>query len=238
MQKSVMALAAILALGAGPAFATKISGTYLTGTYSVSPQYSQSQGGAGIGHDLNQNFSVPLTIGTQTAFMPFITAYPDGSCQSPACAPAYNKYHRVIGGTVSTDSLSLDFTHLTLTGGISFNDLSASDIGNYSATYNGAELSCAVGDGNSNSASGNSDCVTWGGTTTWNAAPTMLTSLGSGYNLEIFLQNATDWNITPKIAFEVVPGTPPGVPEPGTLSIFAAGLAALGFGMSRRRRAG
>jgi hypothetical protein len=128
-----------------------------------------------------------------------------------------------------TDTLTITFTNLQILG-ISIPTLTETAV--FTAKYSGSELACAVGDGVSPSY-GATDCLVWSGASnTWNGSTTLTYNLGNGDALEIFLYNATDWNITPKIGFELVDAPP--VPEPALLGLIGSGLA--GLGLIRRRR--
>ena len=214
MQKKVTALAAVLALGTSAAFATTFT---LTGNYSITETYNHANGGPAIANYLSDPFSINLTPGTETSFMNFFTAAPADQCMGGGCS-----------GVTETDPLTAGFTNLDISGVGSFADLS--DGGTFTAKYSGSELPCAIGDGRSPS-SGATDCVVWSGASNTYNGSTMLSELGNGYDLKIFLNNATDWNITPQLAFELVPAS---VPEPGTASLLLAGILAVGF-VTRRR---
>ncbi|MGH8318334.1 MAG: PEP-CTERM sorting domain-containing protein [Steroidobacteraceae bacterium] len=153
----------------------------------------------------------------------FIKTSPYGSCGGGGCDTTTH---------TETDSLSVLFSHLEV-GSISATDLT--DTGTFTAKYSGSELQCAMHDGVGASSSGQSDCLYWGSTTTFNGYDVLTDNLNDGYDLDIFLYNATDWDITSQIGFELV-AAPSSVPEPATLALFAAGLAALGWTLSRRRK--
>lgn len=68
---------------------------------------------------------------------------------------------------------------------------------------------------------------------------TLVLAYSSTLDLDIILDNASDWDISPKISLELVdapPSTPTDAPEPGSLVIL--GTAFVGFlGLTRFRRA-
>ncbi|MGH8150656.1 MAG: PEP-CTERM sorting domain-containing protein [Steroidobacteraceae bacterium] len=234
---TVPLLAAVLAFGASAAFATPTPAPTLTGSYSITGTES---GGPSITYSLPHNpfsVSLPLTPGTETTPRNFFTASPHSTC-SGSCVKTYNKYGKVIS-EVETDVLTIDFANLKITGlesePIDFPTLT--ETATFTASYLGPELGCAIGDGSAYSNSHESDCVVWDGAANTYNGSTSVTDLGDGYDLDIYLYNQTDWNITPTLGFEVVP-VPPSVPEPASLALFAAGLAALGWSLSRRKKAG
>lgn len=219
----VPAVAAVFALGTSVAFATPST---LTGSYTITAQYSKAHGGPSITKVLSHPFSINLTAGTETTPTKFFTTSPASSCSGGGCSG--NK------GT-ETDLLTIDFSNLDVTG-IGSTSSPVEQQGTFTAKYSGAELSCAVDDGVSPH-SGDTDCFVWNGAAdTYNGSTMLSESLGGGYDLDLYFYNATDWNITPTVGFELVQTPPPDAPEPATLTLFAAGLAALGWGVRRRRK--
>ncbi len=212
MRLALVVLAVGLFLSASATFAAPFT---VTGGYSVTEQYTT--GGPTISYGLNHtSFSQTGTIGTETAQTNFFTASPAGSCTGGGC----------VGGT-ETDTLTVSFTNLHVLG-IAIPTLTETAV--YTAKYGGSVLSCASGDGVSTP--GDTDCVVWtGAANKWNGSTMLSSNLGNGDTLEIFLYNATDWNITPKIGFEVVDAP---APEPASLAMVASGL--VGLGLIRRRR--
>jgi len=221
--KAIVAIT--VSLNAAAAFATPVA---MTGSYSISEQYSSSQGGAGITNLLADPFTINLTPNTQTSAVNFFTAAPyNGSnCYGSGCS-----------NHIETDTLTVTFSNLKILG-VTIPTFTETAV--FTAKYTGSELSCAVGDGKSPS-SGQTDCVVWSGASNaYDGSTTIFNSLGAlnpslaGQSLEIFLYNATDWNITPTIGFELASNQVQ-VPEPATFGLMSAGL--FGLGLLRRRRA-
>jgi hypothetical protein len=191
----------------------------LTGNYSFSETYTAAHGGPSISDNLSNPFSKTLTLGTLTSPASFFTLSPASGCSGGGCS-----------SNIETDTVTVSFTNLKVLG-ISVPTLQATGI--FSARYSGSELACAVGDGKS-PASGETDCFIWqGAANSWNGSTTLGYDLGNGDMLDIIVYNATDWNITPKIAFELV-DAPARAPEPASLALIASALA--GFEFIRRRR--
>lgn len=232
MRPKLLLFAGALMLCASPAFATPIT---LTGSYSVSEQYSPYEGGPSISNDLREyrgSFDIsPLTLGTETSPTSFFTASPQYECSGNGCSGGH-------AGT-ETDTLTINFSSLAINGlaGVSLTDTALLEDATFTAAYSGSELPCAVGDGNSYSASGQSDCVIWNGASdTWDGSTILTDDLSNGDVLDIYLYNASDWDITPTIGFELQ-DPQSNVPEPGSLSLLVAGIAGLaGFELIRRRR--
>ncbi len=224
MRKVLIATAAALALSTSAAFATPID---LKGSYTVSEQYS---GGPTIVDELGigGSFTITnLTVGTETAATDFFKAEPN-FCSGTGCTE--NKKTDI---KTETEMLTIDFTDLSITG-IS-GEISPSVTATFTAQYGGTELACAKGDGVSPK-TGDTDCLVWtSAPDTYNGSLTLIESLGNGQDLDIILNNATDWDVTPTISFELT-GTPDSVPEPGSLGLLLTGLAALGLGLIGLRR--
>lgn len=229
----VPAVAAILALGTSAAFATPV--TYkVTGSYSI----SGLKDGTTVNYDLGtyhngvHGFSVsPLSLGKESSPGNFFQVNPPGSCSHTNCP-----------GGLLTDTLTVAFSNLDVTSSThqAIGDISSlSFTGVFSAQYNSWELKCAKGDSRSPSY-GDTDCFIWqqdankDNNGDYNGYSEFTESLGKGYDLDLFLYDAADWDITPKVGFEVTYCQT--VPEPATLALFATGLAALGWALSRRRK--
>jgi hypothetical protein len=103
-----------------------------------------------------------------------------------------------------------------------------------------AALTCSIGDGGPNP--GQSDCLIWNGETgplagKYNGSVEYTYAIGStNYQLDVFLYNATDRSITPKVAFAVQDA--PAVPAPGnTLGLLGIGIIGMvAMGWKRRRQ--
>jgi hypothetical protein len=111
------------------------------------------------------------------------------------------------------------------------------DSATFTAKYGGAELGCAVGDGKS-PLTGDTDCLIWKS----NLVQIALSGSGSGNlagdYLQIILNNATDWNITNTIQFDLSSHNQLITPIPAALPLFASGLGGLGLlGWRRKRKA-
>ena len=235
---AVVALCALFGLAPANATTVTIDGYY---TVSYMPLHGNSPT---FTYDLKHTSSKPfvekliLDATNPTTAVPFFAINPSGSCGS-TCVKGPNEgtanhhlYYYTASGIVT---VQFDFKGLTVLSG------STSDTGLYQAKYGGLKLPCAT-----NSSNGDTDCINW--TTTINGVVNpLVVNFSNGDTLDIFLSNAEDWSITPKISFQLFTtpscsgpegcAPPPGTPLPGTLPLFASGAGLLGFlGLRRKKK--
>ena len=217
------ASAAALAV-ASPAMAATVS---ISGSYTFGDTYNTSNGGPGI----TNNLTFPVTA-TVNAALPgttptnFATFAPAPTCTGGGC----------VGGTSGTETDPVWVTFGTFNfnfgNGVTATALGFTEYGTFEAKYSGSEIACAVGDGMSPS-SGQTDCLLWSGTTQHGQSSVFSELMSNGDTLTVTFADATDWNITPKISFDVVDA--PAVPESSTWAMMMLGFAGLGFAAYRGR---
>jgi hypothetical protein len=196
----------------------------LNDSYSFTETYNNSHGGPTITN--NWNGSAVVTIGSAlpgTAPTNFATFAPAGSCTGGGC-------NNVSPYPTETDPFSVTFGTFNFNFG---NNVTATasgftETGTFEAKYGGAELPCST------SGTGDTDCVLWTGAPTTPTGSTSFSELMSnGDTLTVTFYNANDWNITPKVSFDVVDA--PAVPESSTWAMMMLGFAGLGFAAYRGR---
>jgi hypothetical protein len=211
----------------------------LTAAYTVTDQYPTT--GPTISQKLSINgLALPATLGQPTSNLNFFTLSPTQA--TGWTLDGHTAYHNCISGTgcagsTETTDVTVHFTNFTVSGlpdgtqTVPIGDL----IGSFTAQYDPrlAALPCSLGDGGPNP--GQSDCFIWAGApNTYNGSVEQTFALAGGYQLDLFLLNATDWAITPQIAFAVADA--PTVPEPASMALFGVGLLGQGYVHARKRQ--
>jgi hypothetical protein len=197
---------------AGIAFLVGVGPTHAA-TVTVGESYSITESGftgnqPGITHDLSGNLF--LTKNTWSTPTNFFTASPAGSSGLSGRDPTV------------TGILSVTL-HFSEAGGVTG---SLTETGIFEAKYGGSPLS-----GCTNSPSGDTDCIVWNGASNTPTGSVILAAtLSNGDIIDVDFYNAQDWDITPKISFDLDP-----TPLPATLPLFAGGLGFVGC-LTRRRR--
>lgn len=214
MQALLTAVVTMVLMSAGAAYATTTE--TIDGSYTISYTAIHGNGPSSTPKDLAAPFSEVLTVGTATSPTSFFTVDPNGYCGT-GCV------NSTASGTLS---IVFSFSNLTVA---SSSIANLTETATYEAKYGGPELGCST------SGTGNTDCVLWGTTTSGTASITDVIDFTNGEVLDITLYNAQDWDITPKISFDLVDG-PTATPLPPALSLFAGGLGMFGFISARRRR--
>ncbi len=243
---AILIVGGLALLGAAPP--AQAAAITLTDTgYTVTDQYPTT--GPTISNLLSINpLTLPTTLGQPTTPVNFFTLNPTQS--NSLSFDGLTPYHNCItgtgcSGTTETTNVTVSFGNITvknLPGGtqtVSVGDLT----GVFTAQYDPklAALACSIGDGGPNP--GQSDCLIWNGETgplagKYNGSVEYTYAIGStNYQLDVFLYNATDWSITPKVAFEVQ-DAPPALPAPGnTLGLLGIGIiGTVAMGWKRRRQ--
>lgn len=191
-------------------------GSAFAATVSVGESYTVTKSGftgnaPGITDDLSHSGTLTLTPNTWSTSTNFFTASPAGSSGLGGMDPT------VIG------TLTVTF-HFTEAGGVTG---SLSETGTFEAKYGGAPLA-----GCTSSPAGDTDCIVWNGASNTPTGSVVLsTTLSNGNIMNVDFYNAQDWNITPKISFDLAP-----TPLPAALPMFAGGLGIVGFLARRKKR--
>jgi PEP-CTERM motif len=118
----------------------------------------------------------------------------------------YSGFYQNKGTATGTITVSFKFTEPTGATG------SLTDTATYTADYNN-----------------DTDSVDWS-----SANDPIVVTFSNGDVLDVTLVNASDWDITPKISFDLT--GPAATPLPATLPLFAGGLGLLGFFGRRKRK--
>jgi hypothetical protein len=241
MRRLLLAAAAMaIAL---PAYAVTITGSY---QISESEPDTAAGGGAQIvglfGTGVSNtttgtsgNFSLNLTSnGAYTTATNLASFTPYANCAGPDCSQPGTGYeqHPVAAGTDTDSNVKVKFTFTAP--GPATNGVAGvvSDTATYTAKYSGTALTCAGGQPTGSNVE--SDCVVWA-----TAGDPIVVDFAN-YVLDIQLNNATDWTITPQVQFAlsnaVVQQEP--VAEPAALAIMGVGILGLGYTRFRRLQRG
>ena len=177
-----------------PASAATVNLT--NGSFSISyDKYSAANGGPSISGILSGTLgSVPVGGSLPGKTFNGFTLAPQGTCFGGGCS-----------NHIETDNITFTISGLKL-GAYVIPTIVESGV--FTAKYTGSELSCATGDGKSPS-SGETDCFLWNGAaSTYNGSYMTSAAIGNGQTLDVTFNNATDWNITPTVSFDVRTAVP------------------------------
>jgi hypothetical protein len=215
MQKLLIATAtALIVSGTVAAHASPIT---VKGSYTVT-QSNPTGNEPTITDDLSSSFTESLTYGISktTNFISVAPAGSSGTCggSKPACNSTND---------TATDTIKVTFSFTLPTGGAG----DFVETGTYIADYDGT----AKYDGKSctSSPGTETDCVVWS-----TSNDPIVVSFSDGDTLDVTLNNAQDWTMTPTITFLLTDA--PSVPEPASIAIFGTALTSLIF-VRRRRKA-
>jgi hypothetical protein len=207
LQKRLAAATTVFLITVGPTYAA---------TVTVGESYSITETGftgnkPGITDDLSGNLT--LTKNVWSSATNFFTA-------SPARYSGLSGSDPTVTGTINVT------LHFTEAGGVTG---SLTESGIYEAKYGGSPLA-----GCTSSGPGDTDCIVWNGASnTPTGSVVLAATLSNGEIMDVNFFNAQDWNITPKISFDLDP-TP--TPLPAALPLFMGGLGLLGLVTRGRKR--
>lgn len=224
---AVSSVSSLIALAPASAATVAVQGTYTVSyksAHGYSPTFSEpnvADGYADVG-TFNNNagaFTLNLNPGTSSPTYDFFTINPHNNSCGNDC-PYSN------GGHIASGTVTVTFAFTEPSGATG----TLTETGLYQAKYGGAPLSCT------SSPAGDTDCINWSDTND----PIDVT-FSNGDKLQITLNDAQDWDITPTLSFLLTTSSsnpPPTTPLPGALPLFASGSAVLGLlGWRRKRKA-
>jgi hypothetical protein len=200
-------LAAVVAMVLMSAGAASAGTVTVTGNYSVSATGSGTYTGNKPGLTDDLPGTFSQAVTGTTVTTNFFTAAPTGSCGG-----TWN----ICGGTnIDTGPITVTLTNLSDGSGTAPN---VTVSGTYEANYNNT-----------------TDYIDWTGAVS--GVLTVPVDFSNGAVVDLLFYNQSDWDITPKIGFDLVDG-PTATPLPPALSLFGGGLGMIGLlGWRRKRKA-
>jgi hypothetical protein len=216
-------------MSAGAANASTVDPILVDGTYKVS-YYDTTGSKPTISDDLSRSFKEDLNPGVPTAEVDFFTASPAGSSRI-ACG-GHKEPQCDSTNDIATGTITVTFTFDELGGSKDETLLATGSLtvtGTYEANYDGT-LTCSTSTGKE------TDCIDWSlGMKGTDVTDGVLypVDLSNGNLLDVILYDAQDWDITPKISFDLDPKP---TPLPASLPLFAGGAAVVGLVARRRKK--